>query len=279
MSVKQRSSLLRNRAYEQIRSQLVLGDLHAGSEISEPRLVKKLGIGRTPIREALQQLEIEGLLVRSPRKGTVVRVPQRQDIVDLFEAREGIESHAALLAAKRIGPADLARLLTLCNQMNSIAERMKTSGVRALDKGMLKQFLAADLGFHTLLISATGNLLLMKIVSDSHALSRIFCTLRQEHTYEIVSGAHRLHSEILKALEASDGEKARLLMIDHIRHSCSEALEHFDNQQREASRTESGIDRLLIPADLLEEYDRMGLLSQAPNTPSQEQGNSSGNSK
>ena len=264
MSVNHNSSLLRNRAYEKIRSQLVLGDLHAGSEISEPRLVKKLGIGRTPVREALQQLQLEGLLVRSPRKGTVVRVPQRQDIVDVFEVREGIESYAILLAAKRIGEADLARLQVLCDQMKTVADTMLQTGAKSLDKPMLKQFLAADLGFHMLLISATGNLQLMKIVSDSHALSRIFGTLRQEHTFEIVSGAHQLHSAILEALKNSDGEMARKHMIDHIRRSCSEALEHFDNQQREVSRSATGIERLLIPADLLDEYDRLGLLSEEP---------------
>lgn len=252
-------TLLRNKAYEQIRSDLLLGDLPAGSEISEPRLVKKLGIGRTPIREALQQLELEGLLERSPRKGTVVRVPLREDIVDLFEVREGIESYAAFLAAKRINADCLAKLQLLCEQLSSIASEMEEKELRSLDSAMLKKFLAADLGFHMLVISATGNPQLMKIVSDSHALSRIFGTLRQNHTLDIVRSAHQHHSEIVKALETADCEKARSLMIDHIRRSCSETLEHFDNRQRKSSKAMTELEGLNLPAELLSEFDRMGL--------------------
>jgi len=136
---------------------MLLGRLSAGSQISEPKLAKMLGIGRTPVREAIQQLQVEGLVERVPRRGTVVRVPKRMDIVDLYELREGLEGYSVKLSARRISSEDLATLRSLCNQIRTIAEEMEKTGRRALDGSGMHRFLAADMGYHLLLISSTGN--------------------------------------------------------------------------------------------------------------------------
>jgi len=252
-------SLLRDQAYQRIRKKMLLGRLSAGSQISEPKLAKMLGLGRTPVREAIQQLQVEGLVERIPRQGTVVRVPKRMDIVDLYELREGLESYAVTLSARRIGTEDLGLLRSLCKQMSSIAEEMEINGLRALKDATLRSFLAADMGFHLLLINATGNRHIMKVVSDSHVMSQIFRSIRQEHTLDVVQTAATMHSEIYEAVARSDGEMAGALMTQHIRRSLRESLEYFDRQQVRASSEGNGLQKLPLPMELLAEIERINM--------------------
>ena len=248
---------LRDQAYQSIRGKMMLGRLSSGSQISEPKLVEMLGIGRTPVREAIQQLEVEGLVKRIPRRGTVVRVPNRDDIVDLFELREGLESYAVMLATRRISAEELIRLRSLCNQLKEIASEMKDAGQKVLDREGMRHFLAADMSFHLLLISATGNKQIMKIVSDSHVMSQIFSTTRQEHDLNVVQETYRLHSEILDAVASSDGQAAAVLMTQHIRQSLSEAIERFflDHEQTKADSDPLG--ELPVTKELLDEINRI----------------------
>ena len=250
---------LRNQAYEQIRGKLVSGRLAAGSQISEPKLAKMLGIGRTPVREAIQQLQVEGLVERMPRRGTIVCVPDRKDIVDLFELREGLESYAVTLATQRIRSDGVARLRKLCGELQTIAEELRESGERSLSGLMMRRFLAADMGFHLLLIGATGNKRIVKIVSDSHVMSRIFGTSRQEHSLEVVEKTFALHSEILDAVEKSDGERARQRMLDHIRLSLKETLEHYNHLSPTEEAAADSLQKLPMPIELLDEFERIEL--------------------
>ena len=246
---------LRQRAYERIRGELISGRLRPGSRISEPSLAGQLGIGRTPVREAIQQLQLEGLLERMPRRGTVVRTPRRVDIVDLYQLREGLESYAVVLATEQIGPADLATLGTLCEQTGLSADQFQQTGLEAWDAAMMRRFLAADMAFHMLLIRAAGNRQIMKIVGDSHVMSRIFGTSRHEHDLRVVSQTCRQHNDILRAVKDSDGKLARQLMAEHIRGSLQQTLEYFDRMQAEADGHRPI--PLDLPKELLKELNRI----------------------
>lgn len=250
---------LRNEAYDRIRGKLALGQLAAGSEVSEPMLAEMLGISRTPVREALQQLEVEGLVERNPRKRTIVRSPDRQDILDLYELREAVECFAVHLAAKRRTAADLDRLEFLCGEMKRAADELQQSGAKALTEAKLRRLLAADMGFHLLLIQATGNRHIMKIVADSHVLSRVFGAPRQEHNLKIVQENYRIHREILDAVEEGKPTKARELMTAHVQSTLREALEYYDRSRPESETDAKHEQHLLMPAYLLEEFKRIGL--------------------
>ncbi len=252
-------SSLRDQAYQSIRKKMLMGRLSAGSQISEPKLAKLLGIGRTPIREAIQQLQVEGLVERVPRRGTVVRVPKRIDFVDLYELREGLEGYAVALAAKRICSEDLELLRSLYMQMASIAEEMESSGLRVLKGPKLQSFKAADMGFHLQLINATGNRHIMKVISDSHVMSHIFGSTRDEHTLDVVQMAAKMHGEIYEAVARSDGDMAATLMKQHIRRSLRESLEYFDRQEVRDNSGNKGLQRLPLPPELLQELERINL--------------------
>jgi DNA-binding GntR family transcriptional regulator len=251
---RSKSSSLRNEAYDRIRGRLALGQLAAGSEVSEPMLAEMLGISRTPVREALQQLEVEGLVERNPRRRTVVREPDRQDIVDLYELREAVECFAVALAA-----ADLDRLEFLCREMERPAEELQRTGAKSLSEAKLRRLLAADMGFHLLLIQAAGNRHIMKIVADSHVLSRLFGAPRQEHGIKEVCENHRVHRAIFDAVKASDPIRSHKLMTDHLNDTLNQALEYYDSCRPNEVVKIRGTEDSIMPAYLLDEFKRIGL--------------------
>lgn len=219
---------LRHRAYQHIYRKIADGHLPAGSQVSELSLAREIGISRTPVREAIRRLALEGLVEQVPRYGTIVREPDRQEMAELYEVREALESYAAATAARRIAPPDVERMRRLHGQMFEVAEELRASGNTALDDSLLRQFLAADLGFHLVVIHAAGNRRLMKIVVDTQALTRIFRHRRQVHGLSIVRRACRYHGEILRAVEARDPAAARRWTARHIRASKRQALSYLD---------------------------------------------------
>ena len=248
---------LRQQAYRQLQHRILSGRVPSGSLVSELSLAKELGMSRSPVREAIQQLQIEGLVEQVPRRGTIVRSPQRRDIVELYELREAVESYAACRAAERIGATDLAMLDTLCREIEGIANELRQAGAESLDAPMMQRFLTADMGFHTVLIRASGNRRIMKIIGDSHVMTRIFVTriFGTPHDLKKVNAAHRYHGRILQVVKQSDGEAARQLMIEHVRGSLQDTLQQYDRLQ-----TQHDISRpipLHLPKDVLAELNRI----------------------
>lgn len=244
---------LRQQAYDFLQARIVSGQLAGGSQVSELSLARQIGTSRTPVREAIRRLVHEGLLEQVPRLGTVVRAPERRDIIELYEIREALEGHAVLQAVERITAEDLARLDRLCGQLDELARQLRQSKARVLDAVGMRRFLAADLAFHMVLMRAAGNQRLLKMVADSRVLTRIFATRRQEHNLEVLRETYRYHSQILRAVKAGDGETASRLLRAHIRASQEEALAHFD---RPALDTASLLP-LGLPAEVVAELDRI----------------------
>ena len=94
-----RPTTLRQQAYLRLRERLVSGELRAGMQLSEPDLAKQLGMSRTPVREALRQMENEGLIDYAPRFGAMVRAADRDELAEMYAVREALESYAAAQAA------------------------------------------------------------------------------------------------------------------------------------------------------------------------------------
>lgn len=240
---------LRQRAYEFIHNQILSGDLPAGSRVSEQSLAKEIGISRTPVREAIRLLEIEGLVEPVSRFGTIVRSPQRHELVELFELREALESYAVSQAAQKIAAEDLETLGKLCDEIGRLVGELEQSKQPSLDADQLQRFLAADLGFHLRLMQAAGNGKIMKIIGESRVMMRIFGTRRQEHDLSVLRETHRFHQSILDAVRRGDGEAARRQMADHIRTSQRETLASFDRQT--ASQSAVPPIPLRMPPDLV----------------------------
>src|SRR5271169_1260355 len=101
---------LKIHAYEHIRKRLLSGDLAPGASLSPALLAKEIGISHTPVREAISQLESEGLVERLPRLGARVRLIDRRELEELFELRETLEADAAAWAAERISEEQIVAL-------------------------------------------------------------------------------------------------------------------------------------------------------------------------
>lgn len=247
------SGKLRNQAYSYIQQKILSGELPVGQQVSEASLAREIGISRTPVREAIQQLGREGLVEQVPRLGTIVKALERRDIVELYELREALEPFAVGHAAQRIRPADLERCSRLCDEIHRLNQEAREGGVARLTGPKLLRFLAADMGFHMILVRAAGNERIQKIIADSRVLIRIFNTDRQEHDRHILDETEGFHSQILEAVREQDSENARRLMGEHIGASKRETLEFFD---RAAGAAEHPV-TLGMPDDLLEELGRI----------------------
>jgi DNA-binding GntR family transcriptional regulator len=248
------SNPLRDQAYKHIHGKLLAGELPAGQVLSEHSLAREIGISRTPVREAIQRLEHEGVLEQVPRFGTIVRRPERRDLEELYQLREALEPFAAAQAAERLSDRDLLTLSKLCDEIGVIAATLKKGHRATLNAAQMRRLLSADLCFYMVLLRASGNRRLIKIIADSQMLTRIFGTPRQEHDLAVIERTYCYHSEILEAVRHHRADRARQLMTEHIRASMREALEHYDRAQ---SDPDTRSIPLGLPDDLLEDLQRI----------------------
>ncbi|TWT34862.1 GntR family transcriptional regulator [Blastopirellula retiformator] len=245
----------RRQAYLYIQQRILSGDLSAGSQVSELALAKELGMSRMPVREAIRQLEVEGLVRQVPRFGTIVHSLDRAEMAELYEVREALESHTAESVAGRLTDEDLQMLSLLCKRLLQVGRQLQESTQKTFDPKLLQSFLAADMGFHMVILRAGGNRRMMKIVADLRVLSRIFATQREPHDLKIVVNVYRFHRRILRQLKNGNTQKARYWMQEHIRASRRLALESFD--RRQALGEAKAAMPLALPQDLLEELNQL----------------------
>ncbi|VAX38775.1 Transcriptional regulator, GntR family [hydrothermal vent metagenome] len=223
---------LRKKAYTHIRKKLILGQLPAGTQLSEPEIAKELGMSRTPVREALHQMEMEGLVKCYPRLGTVVHLPNKEELVEMFGVREALESHAIVEAVQQINKEQLDKMECLHNEMCEIAITFKKSDTEYMQGDLLDRHLMADMAFHRVMFLASGNCYLTKLLEDTSLLSRIFRTeiwVYDRPTIDIVNG---FHARILETLKQRDIEAARRVTIEAMQAAKFNSLKKFEEQQK-----------------------------------------------
>ncbi|MBT3315193.1 MAG: GntR family transcriptional regulator [Anaerolineae bacterium] len=191
------------KAYRQIKEQIVTTKLRPGALISEADMMSELALGRTPIREAMKQLEADNLVSITPRRGMFVTDITVTDLTQIFEVRVEIEPLAVRLAVQRISKKELA-------QLRYLAEEYKDA-----DPTDTEALLKLDSDFHALLAEAAHNKFLLKDLMQYYNLSlRIwYLALNYAQPNDIDMEAHL---EILEAIEAMDVEKAEKRMRKHI---------------------------------------------------------------
>ena len=202
---KQSPLLKRERAYSALYEAIIRLRLAPGAVLDEVALSQELGLGRTPIREALQQLANEGLVTIYPRRGMVVTPISLPDIQQLAEARLLLEPNVARLAAKTGTTADWERL----------AELLKQAPAEIASEDDVAQASAVDRQFHIGIAAATGNRVLVDLM---HRLrwtrERMPFLFFRQGTYQPVTDQHEA---IIALLRAGDGEAVAHLMEEHIK--------------------------------------------------------------
>ena len=246
--VKRRDSSVREKAYLLIQRKIATGALRAGDALSELALAKELRSSRTPIREAIGQLVAEGLLDQTPNRGAVVTQMTRQDIIDLFELREALESYAAAKAARQPSPpADLERLRSLAAELLTLRGTLVQSGAPSLDAAQMHQLVSCDMAFHALLMRRAANLRILKVVNETRVLIRIFAMRHRGHSAGELQRIHDEHQGIIRAVEEQNPDRARQLVLEHLHASQRERLAEFDHWEREAS-IEASVPMFLDPS-------------------------------
>jgi DNA-binding GntR family transcriptional regulator len=223
-------------AYRKIRQAFVDQSISLDDKISEAALAKKLGISRTPVREAIQRLQNEGLLYQVPKSGTFVVQPDRNQLIDAYGVREALECQAAKAAARKMSPRERAELGVHCKSMHEAIVAMRDAKLDELADLPLQQYLAADLAFHTLLLTSAGNEMATKIVMDNRMRARIFGRRSHRRTLHHVSWVWAVHTRIARAVQKRDARQAQKWMRRHIRNSLRDALAEFDAQASAQNR-------------------------------------------
>jgi len=193
-----------DRAYEIVRERLIMLDIRPGEPINDDRLATELGVGRTPVREALKRLERDRLVTVYPRRGTFATAVDMTDLGDISEIRRQLEPTAAARAARTATTQARARLAALAK---AIGEIDGTEDPR--------EVLRHDVRVHREIYRASGNPHLEHILVslDAHA-TRIWC-LFLDRLPDVASHV-REHVALLEAVIAGDEDTAASLTLAHV---------------------------------------------------------------
>lgn len=209
---------LREIVFETIREAIISGDLRPGERLMEVQLAEEMGVSRTPVREAIRKLELEGFVVMIPRKGAYVAGISMKDIADVFEIRTALESLAAGLAAERITEDEMEELERL---LVSVAESTESNNLQAL--------VDTDTDFHDIIYKASRNERLVQIINNLREQIQRFRTTSLAHPGRMRKALEE-HKQIVEALSERNIALAQTLAQEHI--------ENAENSMLEASRKE-----------------------------------------
>lgn len=212
------------KAYQHLRQKLLDGSVSPGSRLSYGMIGKEIGVSATPVREAVGQLASEGFIELVPQLGAIVRELTREEAVELYEIREALET----FAIRRAAESPDARLLheLKCNLQASaeLVAKVRKSGKAAAARSIAKPFHALDLAFHMTLLEAAGNKRMLKLVGDSHILTRIFQADRHAFRLDILETTLAEHEAIAAAVQSRHSDAAAEAISLHIRNSLALTL-------------------------------------------------------
>lgn len=196
--------LLADRAYADLRDRLVTLQIPPGAPIDEDVLGGELGIGRTPVREAIKRLALENLVTVFPRRGTFASEINITDLAAISDVRIVLEAHAAYRAAQRITPAQQVELQELLGEL----ERSRGSD----DTATLMEL---DTRVHRFVHRCAGNPYLEESLGRYFNLSLRIWYLVLDRLPHMFTRVHE-HADLLRAIAAGDAEGARSIVAEHI---------------------------------------------------------------
>lgn len=198
---------LSDKVFEALESEILKGELERGETLSENKVSARLGVSRTPVREALQRLEQEGLVKTEPGKGAVVLGISQGDLLDIYEIRIRIEGLAARYAARNITDEQAREMRDVVELQEFFAAKGDSRSLRDLDSK-----------FHSMIYKFCTSRILTDTLNSLHHKIERFRRMSVE-----IGGRGSLsveeHREIAEALAAHDENKAETLLIEHIKNA------------------------------------------------------------
>lgn len=200
---------LRDVVFNTLRQAILIGELKPGERLMEIHLANRLGVSRTPIREAIRKLELEGLVTMIPRRGAEVAQITEKSMNDVLEVRRALDALCVELACDRITPEELEQLRGACGNFELAVKTKET-----------KKIAQADVALHDIIVQATGNSRLIQLVNN---LSEQMYRYRFEYIKDFSQ-----HERLV--------EEHRIIyqgIVDKDKETASQAAKlHIDNQKK-----------------------------------------------
>lgn len=205
---------LRSRVFTKIREDILKGRYHQNEALIEKKISEELGVSRTPVREALKQLELEELVKSIPNKGVFVSGIKTKDIQDIYEIRSLIEGLAAKLAAQNITNEQIVAL-----------EEIIFLSEFHLSKDNLDQLYELDNRFHEMIYDISNSKILRHVLSDFHHYVQRVRKASLSSKERAVKSIHE-HKVIVEAMKSRDYKKVELLTNVHVRNTAKNLAEN-----------------------------------------------------
>ena len=195
---------LRDVVFNTLRQEILFGTLKPGENLREVALANRIGVSRTPVREAIRMLEIEGLVVMQPGKGAKVAEITRKELEDVLEVRNALEKLAIELACERMTEEQLAALKKNLLQFKEAVQIKDVTKLAAIDEE-----------FHDIIFNATDNKRLINLLNSfKDQMYRFrFEYLKDSSNYERLVTEHE---RVITGLEQKDADAAKSSISDHI---------------------------------------------------------------
>ena len=195
---------LRDVVFNTLRQAILKGELAPGERLMEIQLAEKLGVSRTPIREAIRKLELEGLVLMIPRKGAEVAKISEKSLRDVLEVRRSLEELAIELACQRMTDEEIEQLGERQNDFKN-----------AINKGNAMNIAETDEAFHDVIYLGTGNDKLVQILNNLREQMYRYRVeyLKEEQTRNLLVNEHE---ELVKAIRDGNVERAQEISFNHL---------------------------------------------------------------
>lgn len=201
---------LREIVLEALREAIISGVLEPGERLMEIQLAEEMGVSRTPVREAIRKLELEGFVIMIPRKGAYVAGVSHKDVKDVFEIRAALEGLAAGLAAEKVTEEEI--------------EQMERALHYEQEPKTVEEMVESDTDFHALLYKASRNERLIQILANLREQIQRFRTTSLAVPGR-VKNAIQEHRAMVDAIARHDVEEAQRLATEHIESAANVMFE------------------------------------------------------
>ena len=210
---------LRDVVFNTLRDAILTGKLVPGERLMENQLAEKLGVSRTPVREALRMLELENLMELVPRKGAQVLDMSEKDIINILEVRSALEGLATSVACKKMTKEDLQQL-----------KNMEVDFEKAVADNDVEHFVDIDEDFHDLIFAATENDKLINIFRNLRIQLYRYRMAQAKNNETSMSTIVAHHRSIIRAIENHDAEEGASIAQGHIKYQTESILRFVRNK-------------------------------------------------
>ena len=217
---------LRDVVFNTLRKAILKGELKPGERLMEIALAERLGVSRTPVREAMRKLELEGLVVMIPRRGAQVANITEKDLNDVLEVRMALENLSIENACARMTEEQLDELWKAARNFED-----------TMAEGNLVRLAEADVAFHEIIYKASDNKRLIQVLNNMREQIYRYRVeyLKEGETRDLLV---KEHEELTKAIRERDVERAKQLSFQHIENQRMAIMRSIEAENAEREKAE-----------------------------------------